>query len=443
MSHARSILFKVITRTTFVIGLALAIIFIPNLSIFDEKLLPEITERLSNPPNPNINGNAIYPLYGISAATGKDPDAVGKSVIQSLQSKHAKGEFANLTQDERTTLYGGDEKWDAEWQTAYPAADCTPRKQTNCFSELMTDVKQTPLIHPRLITQLERYRRIIQLPHLIEETRLMDYTSPLPNYSLLMQLGKLSQTSAYQTQGLDGLLANSEEDMRFWRMALADSHTTLGRMVAIASLYRNVAALSHAIKQESALSSTQLQHLQALLKPLTIQEVNLEKVLVSELRFGAENWQTAPKAIPEGESIILWTLTQPVAATNWFYRQTLKPAFALNQMSSVEFYEHAQTPTTALIFSRFNPYNLGGKINLAKNWQYAPYIGRAHDLAGIYSLVALQLELKTIAKQDWPAAIKSSHHKNPYTKKPFDYDAATNSLGFSCFSAADICQIQL
>ncbi|HEY0893625.1 MAG TPA: hypothetical protein VGE32_11260, partial [Cellvibrio sp.] len=186
MSHTRSIAFKIITRTTVVIGLALAIIFIPNLSIFDEKLLPEITERLSNPPNPAIDGNAIYPLYGISAATGKDPDAVGKSVIQSMQSKHAKGEFANLTQDERTILYGGDEKWDAEWQTAYPAADCTPRKQTNCFSELMTDVEQTPLTHPRLITQLERYRRIIQLPHLIEETRLMDYTSPLPNYSLLM-----------------------------------------------------------------------------------------------------------------------------------------------------------------------------------------------------------------------------------------------------------------
>lgn len=443
MSHARSIVFKIIARIIFVIGLALAIIFIPNLSIFDEQLLPEITKRLSNPPNPNINGNAIYPLYGISAATGKDPDAVGKSVIQSLQSRHAKGKFANLTQEERTALYGGDEKWDAEWQAAYPAADCTPRKQTNCFRELMADVKQTPLTHPRLIAQLERYQRIIQLPHLIEETHLMDYTSPLPNYSLLMQLGKLSQVNAYQAQGLDGLITNSETDMRFWRMTLTDSHTTVGRMVAIASLYRNLAALSYAIKQASELSSTQLQQLQALLKALSSQEVSLEKVLVSELRFGAENWQTAPKAIPEGESIILWTLTQPVAATNWFYRQTLKPAFALNQMSSMEFYERAQTPTTALAFSRFNPYNLGGKINLAKNWQYAPYIGRAHDLAGIYSLVALQLELKTIAKQDWPAAIKSSQYKNPYTKKPFDYDSANNALGFSCFSAADICEISL
>lgn len=443
MSHARSTLFKVITRTTVVIGLALAIILIPNLSVFDETLLPEITERLSNPPNPTINGNAIYPLYGISAATGKDPEAIGKSVIQNMQSKHAKGEFANLTQDERAALYGGDEKWDAEWQAAYPAADCTPRKQNNCFSELMAEVKQTPLTHPRLIAQLERYHNIIQLPHLIEETRLMDYTSPLPNYSLLMQLGKLSQANAYQTQGLDGLITNSETDMRFWRMALTDSHTTLGRMVAIASLYRNVAALSYAIKQESELSVAQSQHLQALLKQLTAQEVNLEKVLVSELRFGAENWQTAPKNIPEGESIILWALTQPIAATNWFYRQTLKPAFALNQLSAVEFYEQAQTPTTALAFSRFNPYNLGGKINLAKNWQYTPYIGRAHDLAGIYSLASLQLELKTIAKQDWPAAIKKSNHRNPYTKKPFDYDAATRSLGFSCFSAADICQIQL
>lgn len=442
MSRARSLFFKIITRITLIIGLALAIVFIPNLSIFDEKLLPEINGHLSHTSNPNIKGNAAYSLYGIATATGKDPDAIGRAVMQTLQSKHAQGKFAHLTEQEKTSFYGT-ENWDAEWLATYPAADCNPRENNQCFRQLIAEVKATPLTHPRLIAQLARYHSIIQLPHFIEDMYLLDYTSPLPNFYLIMQLGKLSQAKSYNEEGLDGLIGNTEGDMRFWRMALTQSQTMIGRMVAIASLRRNLNALSYALTQKKDLSEIQLQRLQNLLKPITRQETDMEKVLITELRFSAENWQTAPKEIPEGESIILWALTQPFAATNWHYRQTLKPSFALNQLSTMAFYEQAQTPTPALTFSRFNPYNLGGKINLSKNWQYTSYIGRGHDLAGIYGLVGLQVELKTIAEQDWPETIRSSHHKNPYTKKSFDFDTTTKSLGFSCFSEPDMCQIQL
>ncbi len=442
MSNTKSLFVKIITRLAVIVGLALGIVFIPNLAIFDEQLLPEISERLRTPPNADIEDNAIFALYGLAAATDKAPDVVGKNVLQTLRAKHAQGQFAHLTDTEKNALYGS-ENWDAEWLTTYPAADCNPRESNQCFKQLIADVKATPVTHPRLIAQLARYNQIIQLPHLIEDFRLMDYTSPVPNYYLIMQLGKLSQAKAYLEQGLDGLILNSEADMHFWRMALTGNQTLLGRVVAFASLRRNLTALSYALSQEQELSPTKVERLQNLLKPLTRKEVDMETALTTELRFSAENWQSAPKEIPAGESTILWMLTQPVALTNWHYRQTLKPAFALNRLSAMAFYEQAQNPTPALPFSRFNPYNLGGKINLAKNWQYASYIGRAHDLAGIFGMVALQLELKTIAEKEWPAAIRSSTYKNPYTEKPFDFDATTKSLSFSCFSVQDICQIQL
>lgn len=197
MSPTKSLLFTITTRTTFVVVLALGFILTPNLSIFDEELLPEIVEHLKNPANPAIEGNATYSLYGIAAATGKDPDTVGRSVVQLLQTKHASGQFANLTEDESNAVYGANKKQDAEWQSAYPAADCNPREKNNCFEELLAQVRETPLTDTRLMAQLERYRHIIELPHFIEETRLLDYTSPLPNYYLMMQLGKLSQASAY------------------------------------------------------------------------------------------------------------------------------------------------------------------------------------------------------------------------------------------------------
>jgi hypothetical protein len=273
--------------------------------------------------------------------------------------------------------------------------------------------------------------------------RLMDFTSPLPNYYIVRKIGELSQARDYQDAGLDGLIRSSQADMQFWRMALTDSQTLIGRMVTLASLRRNLSALSYAINKETELSPTQAQSLQTLLKPLTPEEVSMDRALTAELRFGAENWKTAPKKVPEGESTALWLLTQPTASANLFYRQTLKPTFALSQMSSKDFYERAQTPIKALEFSRFNPYNLGGKIYLSKNWQLSPYIGRAHDLAGIYSLVALQLELRTNPPQDVIAAIKSSPYKNPYTQKPFDYDPATKALSFQCFEVKESCKISL
>jgi hypothetical protein len=443
MAIARSLLFKITTRSAFVVGLGVGIVFVPNLSLFDEALLPEITVQLSNPINPDIEGNATYHLYGLAAASDKDPYTVGKAVVATLQSKHAKRQMANLTEQETVELYGGKEKWDEEWSAAYPATSCTPRAKADCFAELLPQVKAQPLTQARLLVQLERYNNIIKLPHLIEDTRLMDWTSPFPNYNLAMQVGKLSQANTYNASGLDGLISNSQADMQFWRMGLADSQTLLGRMVSLASLRRNLSALSYAISKETEISTDQVQNLQTLLKPLTSKEITMDRALTGELRFSAENWKTAPNEIPQGESRILSFLNQPTASVNLFYRHTLKPTIALSKMPAPEFYEHAQTPVKALEFSRFNPYNLGGKIYLSKNWQYAPYIGRAHDLAGIYSLVALQLELKTNVPQDVAAAIKSSTYKSPYTNKPFDYDSATKTLSFRCFDAKDICSINL
>ena len=160
MASTKSLSFKIITRIALVIALALAIIFVPNLRIFDESFLPEITERLNKEVNPNVEGNAIYSLYGVTAASEKDPHAVGKTVIETLQTKHAKGELAQLTDQETSALFGGNEKWDATWEAAYLASNCKARTNPNCFGELLAEIKEKPFTDPRLIVQLERYSHI-------------------------------------------------------------------------------------------------------------------------------------------------------------------------------------------------------------------------------------------------------------------------------------------
>jgi len=421
---------------------AAAILLVPNLPLFDEDLLPEIQQRLSKPATAEIEGNAVYALYGLSAASEKDATAVGKASIQALQNKHSKGQFAKLNAQEQATLYGDDTQ-DKTWQEIYPAATCRPRERPDCVDELLAQLGKTPLGDPRLLAQLKRYEAIIELPHFIEVTRRMDYLSPVPSYGIAMQLDKLRQASAYQTHGLDGLIQSSQTNMAFWRMSLRESQTTIGKMVTIATLRWNLSSLSYAVAKAPTLSQTQIENLHSLLQPLTQDEINIEEVFTEELRFGVEGPRTVPKKIPEGTSIWLWLLSQPNATANWFYRQTLKPAFAATRLSSAQFYERARTPTPTLEFSRVNPYNLGGKITMAKNWQLSAYQGRAHDLAGMYKLVALQLELKAIPTQDWQTAIARSTNKNPYTETAFDYDAQHQTLSFKCFDATDMCRINL
>lgn len=443
MSHARSLLFKIITRSLFVVCLGLGIVFIPNLSIFDEALLPEITELLSKPVNPEIDGNANYHFYGLASASDKDALTVGKAVIHTLQSKHAKGESATLTEQERAELFGTKDDLDSEWPEIYPAAKCSPRENTGCLEKLIEQIKDKPLSNERLLAQLNRYNTIIQQPHMIEDTRLLDYTSPLPAFGPVLYLSRLNQAAAYQQSGLEGLISSSQMDMKFWRMALVESQTLIGRMITINALRGDLLNLSFAINKLPSITPALDKNLRELLKPLSPHEINIDAALTSELHLSANNRDFYSENVPEGISLPLRFLIQQTASVNLYYKKTIKPGFALGKLSSSEFHERAQTPVKATPFSRFNPYNLGGKIAQSQNWQLAPYIGRAHDLAGIYSLVALQLELKINPSQDVAAAIKSSPYKNPYTEKPFDYDPATKALSFQCFEVKDVCKITL
>lgn len=443
MSHARSLLFKIITRSLFVVGLGVGIVFIPNLSLFDEALLPEITELLSKPVNPEVDGNANYRFYGLASVSEKDALSVGKEVIHRLQSKHAQGDSATLTEQERAEILGSTDNLDSEWPEIYPAAKCSPRENTGCLEKLIEQIKDKPISNERLLAQLNRYNTIIQQPHMIEDTRLLDYTSPLPAFGPVLNLSRLNQAAAYQQSGIEGLISSVQLEMTFWRMALVESQTLIGRMITINALRGDLLSLSYVINKMPSVTSDHEKNLRALLRPLSSHETNIDAALTSELRLSVNNRDFYSENVPEGIPLSLNFLIQQTASVNLYYKKTIKPGFELGKLSPSEFYERAQTPVKATPISRFNPYNLGGKILQSQNWQLAPYIGRAHDLAGIYSLVALQLDLKTNPPQDVIAAIKSSPYKNPYTEKPFDYDPATKALSFQCFEVKDVCKITL
>lgn len=424
---------------------ALGYVFIPNLSIFDESLLPEIKAHFDRLPSADIAGNAVPMMMGLAANSEKDAKAVGERAIALLRSKHEKGLAAQLSPEENLDLYGIQDLQanDKNWLALYPSVQCNPREKSNCFQLLIEDITRNPVTDPRLIAQLKRYEQIIQMPHFVEEWRGMDSTSPLPNYGYVLFLGRVYAAQQYIDKGIEGLVQAAEQDLRFWRLALIESQILLGKTLAASALRRNITNLSYALNAENNPSPELLEKIRPSVNPLSEQELKLD-IFASEYRALAEDkdYFKYMAGTPTLYNKLIHWLSQPVATTNWFYLQTVAPVEKLNQLSSRDFYVAAQNPIKPKPFSRFNPYNIGGKIAMSSNWQLQDYVGRVRDLDGLYRLINLQLDLQS-GHGNLKQLISESQYKNPYTEQPFDYNESSKALSFRCFNVRDICLIYL
>lgn len=429
------------------IGIALGTLLIPNLSIFDEDLQPEIRKLITTPSVDIFQAdNAAIAIYGLASHSSLDAHKVGEQLLRKLQKKHLQQKPAALSDGELEQLLNGKDL-DKEWQNSYPVTGkCNPRDQLHCFATGLTELKATPIINERLLAQLERYKNIRAQSRYIDDIHSLDFSSPLPNYSVALQLSRLATIDAYLHAGLDGLIAESTSDMQFWQMVLRDSQTLIGKMVAINALRGNLLALSYAISAAENLSDIQSALLDKQIKPLTSPDFNFAAAVTGE--FLMMNNSTAQFrewmfSRDDMKQWLLYPLTQTNASINMGYARFYQPAIALSQVASSAFYQQVQLPPQPLEFSRLNPYNLGGKINLVPPLPYYSYIGRGHDLTGIYEMLRLQLDIKRTQPIDIAQFIKTSNAKNPYTQQVFDYDEQHRQLSFRCFDAKDICSIQL
>ncbi|MDO3386867.1 hypothetical protein QWI17_13550 [Gilvimarinus sp. SDUM040013] len=433
---------KWFTRVGAILIGAMAILLVPNLSVFDAELLPEIQTRTATLAEPDVAGNALSDVYGLASATGMDAAEVGSALLEALHAKKAGGLPASLTAQEAKTLNGG-QNLDKAWQAKYPAASCNSRSNLDCFYELRAQITETPQLDARLLSQLNRYDLIISKEHFVEDVYVLDYTSPLPHYGLLMQLGRIRAIQEFQRFGFAGLVESSRIDMAFWRMVLADSQTVIGKMVAQAALRWHLYSLSHAINEEPVVGDQQRTHLRQILQPLSRDELDISEAFNAELLTVVENSDDFLKYLAAQSTLngfLLSLMSQPVASVNLYYRSSLLPMYGVSKLSGRAFLAEAKRFRKNNKLSYLNPYNLGGRITLQNPWPLVDYLGRLHDLSGIYSLVSLQLEIKssTASVQD---AIAGSSFKNPYTEKPFSYDDVNHTLGFDCFNNRIVCEV--
>lgn len=141
---------------------------------------------------------------------------------------------------------------------------------------------------------------------------------------------------------------------------------------------------------------------------------------------------------------------QEQATLNEYYFTTILPMRLRASLSAEEFYRQHGYERQAYNFRAFPPplYNLGGKLfvkRMAAEFNIQDYITRVHDDGGRISLVLLQAEIEQNRDRGVGEVVRSSAHRNPYTREPMDYDPKARTIGFDCLTenAVDVCSVAI
>ena len=89
-------------------------------------------------------------------------------------------------------------------------------------------------------------------------------------------------------------------------------------------------------------------------------------------------------------------------------------------------------------------YNFSGKVMIGQAIPaYNDYIGRIHDLNGMFHLLKLQIEIALKPETPVEQVIKHSQYSNPYTLKPMSYNKESHSIYFQCMDKTSVCELNL
>lgn len=415
-----------------------------NTSPFDEELIPELQALLKRDPTVPVDGNAYTLILGYTTANDGDPLEVGKALISLYRKKYADGGALTISDEEYLQIHGASDL-DRAWQSEYSALTCRARLEWNCIDELVKQLNNKPATDRRMGTMLQRYQQIVAQPTFLENDEL-DVSSRLPNYDVMVKLSRIALADSLRQGNIDGAIVALEKDMGFWRMVLRDGQSLIAKMVANAGLRMDIQAISYLIAN-SEFDDMQQQKLMNLVEPLSAEAVDISETFWWERKIGIRSGDFRQQSDNWLENLLVAIVYQPNATDNENYHVFWLPLLYLCKLSAPEFIEQVATKPMSYKFKIFPPslYNLGGKYIIAQSFPTTvpDYIGRIHDLSGMFNLVDLQLEIKSAAGISVADVVRHSHYTNPYTGEPMQYDASQHLIGFTCFRSVEKCQLSL
>lgn len=425
-------------------ALLLTITVIINLPAFDEDLLPEVAAIKNIQAESFSEANAYPALLAINSASGQSLQEATEEVRRFLNQKIETTGIDYLDSEAYNKLIGRGH--DKSWQNLY--ISCNSRSDTSCMAKLHQELKQNPISDERLIEQLTRYDDFIEYTQYKELTQL-DLNAFLGPFATLTKLKRIFVANAYANQTAEMYLDKLFKDMNFWRMVLKKSNLMLTKMIAVATLSDDINSISAVINQD-ALDSQQLTQLQTHIKTLNSTEIDMGTTIDFEFKYSMSLFDDAEAVSPVGMSEWI-NFFQPKATHNTTYLYNFKPLKKVTSLNTVEFHQYLKSNqqhqdfVSPVSWSLSMLYNPTGKLLVGSTQvpAYNDYIGRVHDLNGMFHLLKLQIEIALNPDRPVEQVINESQYTNPYTLEPMSYKKDSHSIHFKCMDKTSSCELDL
>ncbi|PHS18240.1 MAG: hypothetical protein COA86_08850 [Kangiella sp.] len=425
-----------------------------NFSIFDESLDPEILEKFNLNVMPAEKENAYFAIWGLESAKGKNIIESGVAIESYYSSKLSNG-FSKNTSDSKYVKIMGGILLDTDWSEKIDY--CTSRKELKCTNKLSEQLINKPIMTQRLKLMLSRYQELTNMSE-FQSSNEKNMVSRLPPYGNLMKLRRINLAKIFQMEDADDFILALKKDMQFWRMLLEKGDSLIDKMIAIASLWGDIQALSSYISKHPDITDIELSKFLNLLTPLTPNQLDIGNSFLYEQSAFINTLKTIdPESLEMAFGLNakpMFFLIQPNATINDYYQYFTKPVIELAKLSAPDFRNKISETVNGEKICCFkemdnlaNPYisnfyNLGGKLLLSATYfQAHGYISRVHDLNGMFSLARLKLEL--VSSENLKNIIENSKEKQPYNLQPMDYDSNKNTISFECLNKGALCKIAL
>jgi hypothetical protein len=409
----------------------------------DEALLPEVAQIIAPRPEPPKEQNGFYIHMGINAAAGKDAAKTGIAIVE------AANKFVP-TKD--VTTFSAPAELEGT-----PKLEWAPQgKSALCRYE------QTPCLHiyresPVAITAkaaneelLARYLSMQRVPF-YQSTLSLSPSAPMPPWQVLLRKSEvvdaLSVRSLADPVMGESALATLAADFGYWRWHLNHGESLIQRSIATAALDRKLTLMSEVLSAQPTLATSP--RFVGMIAPLSAQERSMQRAMSGEVHFSQAALALMAKDLcraPEGISnrincAIGYNAFKLNATTNEQYKRWMRLHSAIGAspkaaIDGVEVERALQAEYEGKIpaIPRQMFYNPVGDIlaNVAAP-NFSTYYARNADLEVRFKLVEAKRRIIAAEAKDIAAAIAALPPElhNPYTEKPFEWDAKTREMWFT------------
>jgi hypothetical protein len=396
-----------------------------GLALYDETLQTDVAEFLKVPPAsvPDAE-NAYFAQLGFSAPPGTDINSFGLAKYRKTLDESAKKRAGNI---QEVPTKGGDSS-----QISFKGKELPNDK----LYQFATDPSSTlDILAKDNAELLARYHALRQYRHIEEPGGNGHYQDvPIPAFTPIRSSQSLTLLLALrsaQEGKLDEALAGLADDMTYWRGILRQTHTLIGKMIAIACIQREYQVLSELIAHHD-LSDRQRIQVRALLPPWKSDDANFGEAARYEARYVTESLFAS---LPT-HGLLGGLFLKKNASMNTLVRFHIENS-RISKLTAEVFYRSlAVQQKDQKELARLHPdflYNpVGAILNSIAVPQLSSYFSRFHDLEAKRRMVLVHLMAREqgIGHDGMPKLLKESGREfaNPYTGQPMQWNEGKKSI---------------